>query len=96
MVELTKFALKRPMTVILGLITIAYFGLQSLMGTKVELTPEMELPMLVVSTVYAGASPEDIQELITSKQEDAVSSLDNVDTVYSYSQENVGLLLVQY
>ncbi len=96
MVELTKFALKRPMTVILGLITIAYFGLQSLMGTKVELTPEMELPMLVVSTVYAGASPEDIQELITSKQEDAVSSLDSVDTVYSYSQENVGLLLVQY
>ena len=96
MVNITKFALKRPVTVVLCLITIAYFGFQSLMGTKIELTPEMELPMLVVGTVYAGASPDDINELITMKQEDAISSLDGVDTVQSFSQENVAVVLVQY
>ena len=96
MVNITKFALKRPVTIVLCLITIAYFGLQSLMGTKIELTPEMELPMLVVGTVYAGASPDDISELVTMKQEDAISSLDGVDTVQSFSQENVAVVLVQY
>lgn len=96
MVNITKFALKRPVTVVLCLITIAYFGIQSLLGTKIELTPEMELPMLVVGTVYAGASPDDISELITMKQEDAISSLDGVDTVQSFSQENVAVVLVQY
>ena len=69
MVNITKFAVKRPTTIILCLITIFFFGIQSLLGTKVELTPEMELPMLVISTVYAGASPDDINELITMKQE---------------------------
>ncbi len=96
MVNLTKFAVKRPVTIILCLITIAYFGVQSLLGTKVELTPEMDLPMLVIGTVYAGASPEDINDLITTKQEDAISSLDSVDTINSYSKDNVSIVLVQY
>ena len=59
------------------------------MGTKVELTPEMELPVLLISTVYAGATPEDINDLVTTKQEDAITSLDGVKNVYSFSQENV-------
>jgi len=96
MVNLTKFAVRRPVTIVLCLITIAYFGIQSLLGTKVELTPEMDLPMLVIGTVYAGASPEDINDLITTKQEDAISSLDSVDTINSYSKDNVSIVLVQY
>ena len=55
-VKSDKFAVRKPVTIIMCLLTIAYFGIQSLLGTKVELTPEMEFPMLVVSTVYAGAS----------------------------------------
>ena len=88
--------MRRPITIVLCLITIAYFGVQSLLGTKLELTPEMEMPMLVIATVYAGASPEDVNDLITVKQEDAISALDGVDTVQSYSQENVAVVLIQY
>ena len=72
MVNITKFAVRKPVTIIMCLITIAYFGIQALMGTKVELTPEMELPVLLISTVYAGATPEDINDLVTTKQEDAL------------------------
>ena len=72
MVNITKFAVRKPVTIIMCLITIAYFGIQALMGTKVELTPEMELPVLLISTVYAGATPEDINDLVTTKQEDAI------------------------
>ena len=96
MLNLTKFAVRKPVTIIMCLLTIAYFGIQSLLGTKVELTPEMEFPMLVVSTVYAGASPDDIKDLIATKEEDAVSSLDDVKNVYSFSQDNVAIVLVEY
>ena len=41
MLNLTKFAVRKPVTIIMCLLTIAYFGIQSLLGTKVELTPEM-------------------------------------------------------
>ena len=96
MIKLTKLALKRPVTIVLCLITIAFFGIQSLLGAKVELTPEMELPMLVIGTVYPGAAPEDINDLVVMKQEDAIASLDGVDTVTAYSQENMGLVMIQY
>ena len=96
MVALTKFAIKRPVTIILCLVTIVYFGFQSLTSTRMELTPEMELPMLLISTLYAGASPDDIEELITNEQEDAISSLSGIDTVQSYSMENMSIVMVQY
>ena len=96
MIKLTKLALKRPITIIMCLLTIAFFGIQSLLGAKVELTPEMELPMLVIGTVYPGAAPEDINDLVIVKQEDAIASLDGVDTVTAYSQENLGLIMIQY
>ena len=96
MINLTKFAVKRPVTVILCLITIAFFGIQSVLGMKVELTPEMEMPMLLIVTAYGGASPEDINDLIVTKEEDAISSLDAVDTVMCYAQENVAIVMVQY
>lgn len=96
MIKLTKLAVRRPITIIMCLLTIFYFGVQSLMGMKMELTPEMELPMLVVGTVYVGASPDDIKDLVVKKQEDALTSLDSVDTIQSYSQENIGIVLVRY
>mgnify|MGYP002791804407 FL=1 len=96
MINITKFAVRRPVTIVLCLIAIAYFGVQSLMGTKLELMPEMQMPMLVISTVYAGASPDDINELVTMKQEDAISSLDGVDKIQSFSQENISIIMVQY
>ena len=96
MIRLTKLALQRPVTVILCLVTIAYFGFQSLIGARMELIPEMELPMLLISTIYAGAAPDDVEELITTKEEDALATLGSVDTIQSYSMENMSLIMVQY
>lgn len=96
MLNLTKFALKRPVTVLLGLLTLVYFGLQSVLGSKIELTPEMEMPVMLVSTVYAGASPEDINDLISRPVEDAVATLSGIDEVDTYSMENVSIALIQY
>lgn len=43
-----------------------------------------------------GRYPEDINDLVTTKQEDAITSLDGVKNVYSFSQENVSIIMVEY
>ncbi len=96
MINFTKFALKRPVTVLLALVTLIFFGMQSVLGSKVELTPEMEMPMMLVATVYAGASPEDANELIGKKVEDAVASLSGIKEVDTFAMENVSIALIQY
>lgn len=96
MINMTKFALRRPVSMILLVVTLFYFGFQSLFGTKLELTPEMEMPMMVVATIYPGASPEDCNDLITREIEDAVSSLSDIDKVAAQSMENISIVMVSY
>lgn len=58
---LTKQVLRRPVTTVLVVLCLIVFGLSSVFSSKLELTPEMEMPMLVVNAVYPGASPEDVE-----------------------------------
>lgn len=53
---LTKSVLKRPVTVVMVILCLIVFGLQSVLGAKLELMPIMEMPVLIVYSVYPGAS----------------------------------------
>ena len=96
MSKLTKFALDRPVTLILALVTVLFFGLKGLLSAPMELTPDMNYPMMIISDVYAGANPGDINELVTKKIENNVSTLSGLSKVGSYSMENMSLVLLQY
>ena len=85
MINLTKFVLKRPVTAVLCVISLIFFGLMSIFGMKLELTPDINMPMLVVTTTYPGASPEDIDKLITREIEDEISTLSGLDTLQGTS-----------
>jgi len=54
---LTRSVLKRPVTTVLAVLCLIVFGISSIFSSKLELTPEMEMPMVVVFTVYPGAKP---------------------------------------
>lgn len=93
---LTKTVLKRPVTTILVVLCLLVFGLSSVFSSKMELTPEMNLPMMLVSAVYAGASPDDVNELVTKPVEEAVGTLSGIKNIQSISQENVSIVMLEY
>ena len=61
--SLTKFVLRRPVTAVLCVLCLLVFGINALTSSKMELTPEMNMPMVVVCTVHVGGGPEDIADL---------------------------------
>ena len=93
---LTKAVLKRPVTVLMAILCLIVFGLQSVLGSKLELMPTMEMPVLIMYTIYQGASPEDVNDLVTTEIEDSIGSLSGVDTIQSRSMEIVSLVIIQY
>lgn len=93
---LTKFVLRKPVTTVLIVLCLIVFGAQSILSSKLELMPTMEMPMLIVATVYPGASPEDVNDLVTKEIENGIGSLSGLDTVMSYSIENISLVLISY
>ena len=93
---LTKSVLKRPVTTVLAVLCLIVFGLQSVLSAKLELMPTMDMPMLIIVTVYPGASPEDVNDLVTTEIEDQIGALSGVDTVQSQSMENMSFVIIQY
>lgn len=92
---LTKTALKRPVSVLMIVLALLIFGFGAMFTTPMELMPEIEMPMMMVMTFYPGAAPEDVEEQVTSKMEDAASTLGGVKNIYSMSSENVSILQLE-
>ena len=93
---LPKLVLKRPVTTVLMILCLVVFGLQAFMSSPLELMPEMNMSMIVVMTPYPGASPEDVNELVTKTVEGQVGTLSGLDTVSSMSRENVSITMLEY
>ena len=93
---ITKFVIKRPITAVLVVLCLLVFGLSSVLSSKMELTPEMNFPMLLVSSTYIGASPEDVNDLVTKPIEESVGTLSGIKNVQSSSQQNVSIVFMEY
>ena len=93
---ITKLVLKRPVTAVLAILCLIVFGISSIFNTTLELTPDMDMSMMVVRTSYAGASPEDVAELVTKPIEDNLSALSGLDTITSKSNEGSSMIMLSY
>ena len=93
---ITKFVLKRPVTVIMTLLCLLVFGISSVFNASLEQMPEMETPMMTIMARYEGAGPEDISGLVTEPIEDAVSTLEGVKSISSSSSDGSARIMLEY
>ena len=93
---MTKFVLRKPVTALLIILSVAFFGIMSLNIFKFELVPDISMPMYIVYTIYPGASPEDVDRLVTKKIEENVYNLSGAKDVTCVSRENLSLVVIQY
>ena len=96
MMAITKLILRRPVSTFLAVLSLLFFGFIAFTTMKMELLPDMNFPYMIVSTVYPGASPEDIDELVSKPIEEEVSLLSDVEEVQSRSMENLSMVIVRY
>ena len=94
--NLTKLVLKRPVSTVLVVFGIIVFGIFALLGFDMELIPDIQMPMMLVNTVYPGANPESIEQLVTREIEDTGSALSGVQQVLSYSYDNYSMVAFTY
>ncbi|MFR4551589.1 MAG: efflux RND transporter permease subunit [Clostridiaceae bacterium] len=93
---LTRYVLKRPVTTILALLCILVFGISSVFSATLEQMPDTDQPMLIVRASYSGATPEDMDELVTKPIEDQVSTLEGVKSMSSTSNEGNAMIMLEY
>lgn len=93
---LSKYCIKKPVTTVMLTLMVFLAGIVSYFNLDQALMPNVDLPIAIVSTTYVGASPEEIENLISEPIEEAMGSIANVDTVTSVSSANMSLVLLQF
>ena len=93
---LTKLALKRPVSSLLIVLALFVFGIGSVFGFKMELTPDLEMPMLFVMTVYQGGDPQTTENLVTKVIEEEGKTLSGVDSITSQTTSNMSMVMFSY
>ena len=92
----SRFSVKKPFTILVAVIIILVLGVVSYTNMTVDLIPSFNLPYAVISTTYAGASPEEVEQKLTSPLEQGMASINNIEEVSSVSSENVSMVILKF
>ncbi len=93
---LSNLSIKQPVFATMMMVALAVLGLNSYRALQVDLFPEVEFPVVTVTTRYAGASPETVERDVTKKVEEAVNTVEGVRHIESTSQEGLSNIVVQF
>ena len=94
--KITELSIKRPVTIFMFFLAIVLLGFVSLRELGVDLLPDISYPRLSVITQYSGVAPEEIETLVTSPLEAAVSRIPGLRRVESVSKEGISYLSLEF
>src|SRR5215831_2186024 len=96
MMWLTRTAVTKPLAIVAIVLAVVAAGVASFFALPINLFPQFNVPIVVVSTVWAGASPNEVELQITRPIEDAVSGLQNINNLTSTSGEGVSSVVITF
>lgn len=94
--RISDLSIKRPIYVIVLFLVIAILGFLGYSSLQAELMPKFTPPTMNVQVVYPGASPSEVESSLTRKLEDALSSLQGIESMRSYSFEGMSMIFVSF
>lgn len=92
----SKFSVKKPYTVLVGVVLVLVLGFVSLTRMTADLLPNMSLPYALIITTDPGASPEKIEKTVTAPIEAAMATTSNIKNVSSMSYNNYSVVILEY
>ena len=94
--KIANHSIDYPLTTVMLIVGMLFLGYISLIGLPIDLFPQFDLPLVTVSTVYPGASPSEVEKLITKKIEESVTSIESIKELQSASHEGNSLVVIQF
>lgn len=94
--NLSAIAIKRPVFTVMVTLALMVLGAVGLSRIGTDLFPDVALPIVVIDVVYPGASPTEVETLVSKPLEDAVVSLNGIDRVRTLSREGMSTTIVMF
>ena len=93
---MSKYSVKRPYTVLVCVVLVIVLGVVSVMRMTTDLLPDMNLPYVLVITMYPGGNPEEVERNVTAPVEAQMATTSNVKTIQSSSYNSYSMVILEY
>ncbi len=93
---ISKFSVKKPYTVLVGVVLAIVLGIVSFTRMTADLLPSISLPYVIVMTTYPGASPETVEMVVTQPVEAGMATVSNIEGISSVSSENYSMVILEF
>ncbi len=93
---MSGFSVKKPYTVLVGVVLAIVLGVVAFMKTTTDLLPNISLPYVIVVTTYPGASPESVETVITQPVEAAMATVSNIESIQSVSSDSYSMVVLEF
>jgi HAE1 family hydrophobic/amphiphilic exporter-1 len=94
--NLIQAFVRHPVSVSVGVLLVALFGVVALDGMPMQLTPEVETPTLTIDTTWPGASPQEVEREIVVEQEEQLKGVEGVRKMSSESMDSRGVITMEF
>ncbi len=94
--KLTEYAIKNRITAYVLVVFIVLVGVSAYRSLPLESTPDVQIPIVLVSTVYPGVAPADVESLVTNPLERELKDLKDVRRLASTSAESVSVITIEF
>ena len=94
--KIIELVVKRPVTILMVIVSILILGLISLSRLSIDFMPNMQVPYVSIYTRYKNAGPEEIEKSVTKIIEGAVATVNNIKNITSTSREDSSNVLIEF
>lgn len=91
-----KYSVSKPYTIAVAVVAVIVLGVMSFMNMTTDLMPSMNMPYVLVMTTYPGASPEEVELVVTKPVEQAMTRTGGIKNITSVSSENSSIVMLEY
>jgi HAE1 family hydrophobic/amphiphilic exporter-1 len=94
--NISSLSIRRPVTTIMVVLIILILGFVSLTRLNVDLLPNINIPIIAVSTSYNGAGPKEVESIVTKNVERVLATVNNLKSIRSISSEGNSLAILEF
>ncbi len=94
--SIANYSVKRPVMVTMILLIFVVFGIIAYFNLNLNLMPDVKIPYVNITTIYPGASSEEIETQVSKRIEDSVSQISGIKRIVSYSFNGASLVNIEF
>ena len=94
--DLIRFAIDRPIAVLAAVLMVVLFGLVALQTIPIQLTPDVDRPVISIRTSWPGAAPAEVEREIVNRQEEVLRGIDGLEEIRSTSRNGSANVTLEF